>query len=286
MRRRLGAAHQTLGTVGLVAVVLGLLVLAVGLFGGFFAPHDPNAMLGRPYSPPSAAYWLGLDGVGRDVLSRALYGGRTTITLAVIGVIGIYAIAVPAGMYAGLSRGRGASLLMRIFDAMLAFPALLVLLVLVAAKGAGPAVVIVAAVIGYIPGLARLTRAASLEVSVKSFVDAARLRGERTTSILRREILPNIVPTLAADIGMRFTLVVLLIAGANFLGLGLQPPTADWGLMIAENKAGLILNPWSVLTSTLLIATLAVSINLVADALGRSLASPRVRAELQAAKPE
>jgi len=140
--------------------------------------------------------------------------------------------------------------------------------------------VVIAAVIGYIPGLTRITRAATLDVAVRAYVDSARLRGEHTSSILRREIFPNILPTLAADVGLRFTLVVILIAGANFLGLGLQPPTPDWGLMISENKSGLVIQPWAALAPTLLIAALAISINLVADALGRSQATPRAQGEL------
>jgi peptide/nickel transport system permease protein len=246
-------------------------VLIVALLGPVFAPHSPTAIVGVPFSKPSGSALLGTDFLGRDVLSRVLYGGRTLIGLSVLATIIGYALGLPAGLLAGYRRGRVDFVLMRMVDVLLAFPPLLFLLVVATGTTENIWGLVVAVGIILSPGLTRIVRAAVLEVSQRSYVEAALARGEGTPRILRREIMPNVLGVVLADVGLRLTYAILLIAAMNFLGLGLQPPKADWALMISENRIAISLQPWAVFVPALLIAGLAVSINLIADAIARSL---------------
>jgi peptide/nickel transport system permease protein len=156
-------------------------------------------------------------------------------------------------------------------DVLLAFPPLLFLLVLATGFGSSAVALIVGIAIVHMPGVARIVRTAALEVSVRGYVEAAVARGDRLATILRREILPNIVGTIVADAGPRFTVSILLVAAVNFLGLGISPPTADWALMISENRGGITINALSVLVPALMIGILTVSLNMLADAIAASL---------------
>ncbi len=256
---------------GRVGLALCVLVLGVAVFGAFFAPHDPADIIGVPYSPPSFGLPFGTDSLGRDVLSRALWGGRTVISLAVIATLSAYLVGGFIGLVAGTTRSLVDPVLMRAMDVLLAFPPLLLILVL--ATGAGTTVVtlVVAIAVVQIPGIARIIRAATLEVSVKSFVEAAVARGESKLFIAAREILPNISGTIAADAGPRLTGSILAIAGVTFLGVGLQPPRADWALMMTENRTGITLQPWGIVVPALLIAGLTVGLNLLGDSIARSV---------------
>jgi ABC-type dipeptide/oligopeptide/nickel transport system permease subunit len=160
---------------------------------------------------------------------------------------------------------------MRSLDVILAFPALLFLLVIATGAGHSKIALILSVAAIHVPGIARIVRAATLEVSVKSFVEAAVARGERTASLLWHEVLPNVLGPIFADAGIRLSGSILLIASVNFLGLGLQPPAADWALMISENRGGITLQPWVIAVPALLLAALTISVNLVADAIARSL---------------
>jgi ABC-type dipeptide/oligopeptide/nickel transport system permease subunit len=213
---------------------------------------------------------LGTDFLGRDVLSRLLHGGRTVVALAGLATLLAYAGGTLIGLIAGFTRSIADPLLMRAMDVLLAFPPILFLLVLATGAGATPAAVVIGIAIIQMPGIARVIRAATLETSVRGYVEAAVARGEPTWRILRREILPNIVSTIVADGGPRFTVSILLVAGLNFLGLGIRPPSADWAVMISENRTGLTVNPWAVVAPALLIGVLTVSVNLVADSIART----------------
>lgn len=265
-RPRPGPATPTLllGMFGASAVV------AVAVLGPLLTPYDPNETLGATYAPPDADHLLGTDSLGRDVISRVLDGGHTVLLYASIATLSAYVLGLAIGMFAGYSRGRVDQLLMRLVDVALAFPSLVFILLLAAAFGRGITSIVWATALIQATAIARVVRTATLEQSVRGFVEAAVARGERTFSILVREILPNISGTLAADIGIRFTWSVLLIASVNFLGLGLQPPAADWGLMISENRGGMILNPLSIVAPAAILGLLTVSINLIADAVSRS----------------
>jgi ABC-type dipeptide/oligopeptide/nickel transport system permease subunit len=255
---------------GLAGALLLALVVGIALFGPFFAPHAPDAPIGVPFSRPGSGAPLGTDFLGRDVLSRVLWGGRSVLALAGLATVLAYLAGGAIGLVAGFVRGLLDPLLMRSADVLLSFPALLFLLVLVTGLGTSKAVLVVGVAVVQTPLIARIVRTATLEQSVRGFVEAAVARGERTHAILRRELLPNIVPAVTADVGLRFTYSIILVASVNFLGLGLQPPAADWALVISENRSGLTLNPWVILVPAALIALLTIGVNLVGDAVART----------------
>ena len=259
--------HSGTGAAG--AAMLAV-VLAVAVLGPFVAPNPLDRPVGIPYDGPSSEALLGTDFLGRDVLSRVLWGGRSVIALAGLSVLLAYAGGLAVGLAAGYSRGLLDPVLMRAADVLLALPALLFLLVLVTGLGSSRAMLVVGVAIIQLPLVARIVRSATQAQSVRGFVEAAAARGERTTAILARELLPNIAPTIAADIGLRLTYSIILVASVNFLGLGLQPPDADWGLMVSENRSGLNLNPLAVLAPATLIALLTIAVNMVGDAVARA----------------
>jgi peptide/nickel transport system permease protein len=265
-RARSGLLSQPAGVIGAIITVL---IVLMAFVGPYLTPHAPNLTIGAPFSPPSGAAPLGTDFIGRDVLSRMLAGGRTVLLLAFVATALTYLLGGLVGIIAALKGGWLDAALMRGVDVLLAFPPLIFLLVV--ATGAGqslPALVIAMAIINA-PGLARILRSAVLEVSTHGYVEAAIARGERTGSLIRREIIPNILGVIAADMGLRLSFAILLLASVSFLGLGVQPPNADWARMVSENLSGISEQPWAVLAPALLLAVLIISINLFADALAR-----------------
>jgi len=273
MRERLRFLRSGTGAVGFALLVV---VLGTAVLGPFFAPHSPNEPIGIPFEGASADAPLGYDVLGRDVLSRVLWGGRSVLALAGLATLLAYAAGVLVGLLAGYSRSLLDAVLMRSADVLISFPALLFILVLIAGAGTSKAALVAGVAVVQAPLVARIVRTAALEQAVRGFVEAAVARGESTFAILRREILPNIVAPIAADFGLRFTYSIILVASVNFFGLGLQPPDADWALIISENRDGLALNPWVILVPAALIALLTISLNLVGDAVARSLGQSRV----------
>jgi peptide/nickel transport system permease protein len=268
MSDRLRFAKEPRGAVGLALLAL---VVGVAIFGPFVAPHSPAEPIGVPFSRPSAEAPLGTDFLGRDVLSRVLWGGRSVLGLAGLATLLAYVAGAAVGLVAGFTRSLVDPVLMRSVDVMLSVPALLFMLVLITGLGTGKAVLVFAVALVQAPLVARVVRTATLEQSVRGFVEAAVARGESTFAILRREILPNIGAPIAADAPLRFTYSIILVASVNFLGLGLQPPAADWALIISENRDGLTLNPYVILAPATLIALLTIGASLVGDAVARSL---------------
>jgi peptide/nickel transport system permease protein len=265
---RLGFLRQRTGVIGLA--LLGAVVV-VALVGPFFSPHSPDRPIGVPLSGPSGEAPFGTDFLGRDVLSRVLWGGRSVLALAGLATMLAYLGGAAIGLVAGYSRSVVDSVLMRTADVMLSFPAILFLLVLVTGVGTSKMVLVTGVALVQMPLVARLVRTATLEQSVRGFVEAAVARGEGTLAVLRREILPNIVAPIMADAGLRFTYSIILVASVNFLGLGLQPPAADWALIISENRNGLTLNPYVIIVPAAFIALLTIGANLLGDAVARSL---------------
>jgi peptide/nickel transport system permease protein len=265
---------------GMIGLVLLVAVVGVALVGPLFAPHSPDAPVGVPLTGPAEGTPFGTDFLGRDVLSRALWGGRSVLALAGLATLLAYAGGIVVGLVAGYSRSLLDPLLMRAADVMLSFPAILFLLVLVTGAGTSKTVLVLGVAVVQLPLVARIIRAATLEQSVRGFVEAAVARGESTAAILRREILPNIVGPIMADAGLRFTYAIILVASVNFLGLGLQPPAADWALIISENRNGLTLNPYVILVPAALIGLLTISVNLVGDSIARSLGISTARRRL------
>jgi ABC-type dipeptide/oligopeptide/nickel transport system permease subunit len=251
---------------GLVGTVLLALIAGVALVGPLVAPHSSTAVLGLPGHGPAGGAPLGLDFLGRDVLSRLLDGGRSVLLLGGAATLLIYLVGIGIGLTAGYAQSIADPVLMRTVDVILSFPALLVMLLFVTAFGGGPAVLAGAAALVLFPGVARIVRTATTEVMTKGFVEAAIARGERAPAIMRREVLPNIVAPIVADLGIRFSWAIILIASVNYLGLGLRPPTADWGLMISENREIISTNLLAVLAPAGMLALLVIAVNLIGDA--------------------
>lgn len=289
MRKHLHLPRFTQTLSGKIGLGMLAFVLAVALFGPVVAPHGIASPIGSPGTPPYGSAPLGTDYLGRDVLSRVLHGGLSVIWIGTAATLLSYALGITVGLVAGYQRSLIDPMLMRGADVLLAFPALLILLLLVAGLGSHIWVLIVGVALVQLTPIARIIRTATLEVSTHSYVEAAQARGERTAAILRREILPNVAPVVLADFGIRFGFSIILIASVNYLGLGLSPPAADWGLMIAENQQYISLNVWSVLAPAIMLAMLTISVNLIADAyvqtLGRSVLPGRGRRLLWSRSP-
>lgn len=256
---------------GIVGLVLLVFIVALALIGPLVAPHSYTAPIGVPGAGPSTGVPLGTDYLGRDVLSRVLHGGWPVLWLSVITTALTYALGLGVGMIAGFRHSFVDPLLMRTVDVVLSFPPLLLLLLLIVGAGSGTGILIIGIVLVLFPGAARIARTATLEVCTTGYIEAAVARGERSAAILRREVLPNIMPAVLADLGVRFSAAVVIAASVNFLGLGAKPPTADWGLMIAENRSIISSNPLSVFVPAALLGLLTVSVNLLADAYVRSV---------------
>jgi peptide/nickel transport system permease protein len=255
-------------------VGLGLVLLLVGVavLGPLFAPHTPSAFAGIPYAHPSSGTLLGTDSLGRDVLSRFLWGGRSVLGLSVAATTIGLLLGATIGLVAAYTRSLLDDLLMRGMDVILAFPS--IVLALVAVSTVGPKLWLLVLVVGLTtaPRVARVTRGASVEVVERDFVQAAEAVGAPRFRILVSEILPNIASTLLVEASLRLTYSIGLIAGLSFLGFGLQPPAADWGLMINENRQGLTIQPWGVVLPVLAIALLTIGTSLVGDGVSRAAA--------------
>jgi peptide/nickel transport system permease protein len=255
-----------------VGVGIVLLLVAVALLGPYVAPHSPSEFVGAPYSKPSAVARLGTDNLGRDVLSRFLWGGRTILGLSISATALGLLFGVAIGLVAAYSRGKLDDVLMRSMDVILSFPAIVLGLVAVATVGPKLWLIVLAVAITTAPRVARVIRGASLEVVERDFVRAAEAIGEPHRKILLGEILPNVTSPLTVEASLRLTFTIGLIAGLSFLGFGLQPPNADWGLMINENRQGLTVQPWGVILPVIAIALLTIGTSLIGDGLSRASA--------------
>ncbi len=274
---------------GSIGAAILLIIILIAVFGPLFAPHSPNEQLGLASAAPTHRFPLGTDYLGRDVLSRMLSGGRSVLYIGVSATLAAYLIGATLGIFAGYRGGWKDGLTMRGLDVILAFPPLLVLLLLASGAGRHVWVLILGVVIVQVPAIARIARTSALTVSKLAFIEAAQARGDSTLTIWRKDVTPNILPTLLADFGVRFSISIVLVASMNFLGLGLTPPASDWGLMMSENQAAITLNPQAVIGPAVMLALLTVSINLVADAYIRAAnggtRSPRAWRRRRALQP-
>ncbi|MBG0851337.1 ATP-binding cassette domain-containing protein [Streptomyces spinoverrucosus] len=251
---------------GRAALAVLLLVAAVALLGPLFAPHPVTEPVDIPYAPGSGQAPLGTDRLGSDVLSRVLSGGRSLLLNGLAVTAAVCALGAVAGMTAAYRKGWTDTLILRLADVLLGLPAFLLLSVVVVATGRGTAGVALAAGLVLLPESIRVVRAATLRILSQDYVEVAVARGERTASVLGREVLPNLAPVLAADAGVRFLGAVTVVATAAFLGYGAQPPSADWGLMVLENRDGLTLQPLAVVVPAVLLLVLLLATNLLLDA--------------------
>jgi peptide/nickel transport system permease protein len=252
---------------GAIGAVLLTVMLLVVVLGPLLAPHDADALGGVPGQAPSGAHLLGTDSLGRDVLSRLLWGGRSVVLLPLLAVAISIAVACLIGLLAGYLGGLFDAVVTRAIDIALAIPPFLTVLVILAGFGTGSSVIVIAVAVVYVPSIARVLRAATQVVAPREFVLAARARGDSVRWIVFREIAPNLLATLLVEIALRLTFAIMFIASLSFLGLGVQPPTANWGVMVGENRGLLFSDPIAVLAPAIAIALLAIAINLVADAL-------------------
>ena len=248
-------------------------VVGVAVVGRYVAPYPPDEIFGLPFSAPSGNHLLGLDFAGRDVLSRFLSGGKTAIVVALVGTVAGFVLGCGLGLVSAYRRGWIDEIIGRVTELALAFPALILSLLLLAAFGTSLALVVGAIAVTTAPGVARIARAAALEIVDLPYVEAARARGERASYVMAVEILPSVRSPLLVDFGLRLTTAILLVAALSFVGLGLQPPAADWGLMIGENRIGLTVQPWPVVVPAAAIAALTIGINLIIDGVGRRTGS-------------
>ncbi|HEY2935563.1 MAG TPA: ABC transporter permease [Gaiellaceae bacterium] len=255
-----------------IGVALVLLLLGSAVIGPLFAPHAPAEFVGAPYAHASSTSLLGTDNLGRDILSRFLWGGRSILGLSAAATAIGLALGVTIGLTAAYTRSLLDDVLMRLMDVILAFPS--IVLALVAVATVGPKLWLIVLVVGLttMPRVARVTRGASLEIVERDFVQAAEAMGESRLKILAGELLPNITGPLLVEASLRLTFSIGLIAGLSFLGFGLQPPAADWGLMINENRQALTVQPWGVLMPVIAIALLTIGTSMIGDGVARASA--------------
>ncbi|WP_293853542.1 ABC transporter permease [uncultured Alsobacter sp.] len=262
---------------GLAGAILLAVVLLAALFGSFLAPHDPQ--LFHPATRlqgPSASFWLGTDQFGRDLFSRILNGARTTVAFGVSATLLGVGFGAMIGITAGVVGGWIDSLIMRLVDGLLAVPDLLFTLLIVTVLGGGAGHALLAVAVAFTPGMARISRSAVLSVRTREFVQAAVARGESRAYIIGAEVLPNALGPLIVEATIRVSFAIMLGATLGFLGLGAQPPSTEWGLMIAEARQYMFRNPWCVAAPGAAIAIAALGFNLFGDAL-RDLIDPRGR---------
>ena len=235
------------------------------IFASWIAPYGMAEIVGDSWEPASAKFLLGTDNIGRDLLTRMIYGGQTTIFVATAATILSFTLGSVLGFLAAVRGGWVDQLLSRTVDLVMSIPSLITALVVLSVMPVTLPILIL--VMGLLDAtrVFRLSRAVAVDITVMDYVEAARLRGERQAWIIFREILPNALSPLVAEMGLRFIFAVLFISTLSFLGLGVQPPLADWGGIVKENREGIVYGISAALVPAFAIATLAISVNLVAD---------------------
>ncbi|MFZ4372795.1 MAG: ABC transporter permease [Mycobacterium sp.] len=255
-----------------IGFFLTMLVCAFALIGPLLAAHSPTEFVATPYHLPTGDAWLGTDALGRDVLSRLMFGGWSVVWMSVAATVLGVGGGIILGLLAGYVRGATDGLIMRALDVVLALPQLVLVLLFVSLIGPKLWLIVLMTAVAWVPGVARTTRGMTLDISEREFVQAAEVLGVSRWSILFREILPNLTTPLFVEFALRLTWSIALIAGLSFIGLGIQPPAADWGLMINENRNGLATQPWGVLGPITLIALFTIGTNLLAEGVSRTIA--------------
>ncbi len=255
---------------GAIGLSLAGFVVLVAVIGPLVAPHSATAPVTETFATPNSAAPLGGDVLGRDVLSRVLAGGWELLLMAAaataLGVGAGVALGIAAAYYGRITDG----VIMRIVDVFLAFPQLVFALLLVSVLGPKIWLIILAVGISHAPQVARVIRSVALDVCERDYVKAVELMDTPGRKVMAGEVLPNLMSVVMVELGLRFTYSILIIAGLSFLGFGIQPPAANWGLMINENRIGLVVNPWAVIVPAGLIALLTIGLNTFTDAIARA----------------
>ncbi len=253
------------------ATIVGFFLL-MAVIGTWVAPYGyADQKLSERLQPPSAQHILGTDQFGRDILSRILIGSRDVFIVAGSGTVLAVLLGLTLGLLAGYYGGLIDDIAMRLVDVLLALPPLLLAMIILGSLGPSRANVVFVVGFLYIPMVARVVRSVVLDLKTRQFVEAARLRGERSAYIMFRELLPNVLPPLAVEASMRFSYAIFLVASLGFLGLGVQPPSPDWGLMVGEARTYFQQAGWVLLFPAGAIALLVVGVGFLSDGLRRML---------------
>jgi peptide/nickel transport system permease protein len=260
-------ARRPLSLLGLLIVALFVLL---AIFGPLIAPYRFDAIIPKAARhAPSPEFIFGADRLGRDVFSRVLWGTRDIITLPLITSVFSVIFGTCIGLFVGYYGGWIDEMISRAMDALLAIPALVLALVMLGTIGPSQIGIIVVIVVLYTPIVARVVRSATLSIRTYGFIEAAKLRGESTLYILFREILPGVLPALAVEGALRFSYAIFLTASLGFLGLGVPPPSPDWGRMVNEARASFSPTPWALWAPAAAIALLIIGVNLLSDGMRR-----------------
>ncbi|SCB36547.1 peptide/nickel transport system permease protein [Rhizobium hainanense] len=246
-----------------------LMVVGIAVFGPLFAPYGPTELVGVPFDIPQQDYLLGTDALGRDVLSRFLWGGRSLVWMALGATSIALVLATALGVSAAYFKGRVDEAIMRLIDLKLAFPTVVMALLFVTMFGTGKLLLVVIVGLSLTPTGARVIRGAALSVVDREFIEHSKSIGMPTHRILLSEVLPNITSPLLVEVGLRLMWAISALAGLNFLGYGVQSPEADWGLMINENRNALSIQPWAVLAPIIAIASFTIAGNIFAEGIAR-----------------
>ena len=249
----------------LIGLVLTLVIVFIAMFAPWIAPYATGTVVGDVWAPMSDKALLGTDNLGRDLFSRMVHGARVTLTIAGAATALSFTMGSILGFVAAVSGGRLDQFLSRTVDLMMSIPTLILALVVLSVLPSSVTVLVL--VLGFLDStrVFRLARAVAVDIAVMDYVEAARLRGEKTAWIVFSEILPNALTPLVSELGLRFIFAVLFLSGLSFLGLGVQPPDADWGAMVRENKEGIVFGVPAALIPAAAIGVLTISVNLVAD---------------------
>ena len=251
---------------------LVIIFLLLAIFGSFLAPYRANEQIsGDARQPPSLKHWFGTDNLGRDVFSRVILGASGVILLAGAGTLVSVVLGTSIGLITAYQGKWIDEISMRFFDSLVAIPAILLALMFLGTIGPTSFGVLIVLVIVYTPIIARVVRSSVLSVKPLGYVEIARLQGETQSYILFREILPTVVPVLAVEAALRFSYAIFLVASLGFLGLGVQPPNPDWGLMVKEARVNVDQTPWAMYFPAGAIALIVVGVNLTADGLKKAL---------------
>ncbi|WP_291733198.1 ABC transporter permease [Leisingera sp. F5] len=242
-----------------------LFYIFVAIFAPVLAPYGESEVVGWEYQPWTAENWLGTDSLGRDMATRMIYGARNTIGIALVTTMIAFAVGSAAGFFAALLQGWVDQALSRAVDVVISIPTLIFALLLLTIFGASVTSLIGVIALIYATFVYRIARAVAMGIVVMDYVEAAQVRGEGLWWIMRKEILPNAAPPLVAEFGLRFCFVFLTISGLSFLGLGIQPPAADWGSMVRENASLITFGDLTPLIPAAAIGLLTVAVNFVVD---------------------
>ena len=241
------------------------LTIFVVIFAPYLAPYEESAIVGSVWEESSAKFWLGTDNLGRDMVSRLIYGCQTTVIIALLATMLSFAIGSITGFAATIYGGWIDTVMARIVDTMMAIPSIIFALLALSILGTDIIVLIMVSAILDSTRVFRISRAVSMDINVTEYVEASRLRGEKTWYVMRREILPNCIGPLSAEFGLRFCFQFLFISSLSFIGLGIQPPYADWGGIVRDNSSAIGFGMLAPLYPAFCIAIVTIGVNLVVD---------------------